>query len=110
MASNKIELSVTVERRSECNITKEMVKEELEVMDELELCCDEGMNDLVDIIWERIVDYLKHCASTLYESECAWDLFTNRGGLDEEEVVKYLIKEVYDDDGPTHCNKCWENT
>jgi hypothetical protein len=113
MAMNKINVKVIVEKRECCSITKEMVQAELEAMDDLERCCDdsEAMRDLVDIIFERIVEYLKNCGNTLDESECGWDLF-NSYGLDDEEVVKYLIKQVFyeNNDGDVlSCSKCWEN-
>jgi hypothetical protein len=67
------------------------------------------MRDLVDIIFERIVEYLKNCGNTIDESDSERNLFNNFG-LDDEEVVKYLIKEVYDEDEDViSCGKCWEN-
>jgi hypothetical protein len=106
---NKINVNVIVERREYCKIDREMVQYELEGMDELERCCDdsEAMSDLVDIIFERIVEHLKTCGSTLNEDELGWGF--GGGDLDEGEVVRYLIKQVYDEDEPILCGKCWEN-
>lgn len=112
MATNKINVKVVVEKRDWTIIDKEMVQEELEAMDDLERCCDdsEAMRDLVDIIFERIVEYLKNCGNTIDESKTGWDLFSGTG-LEDDEVVRYLIKQVYheNEEGAIPCGKCWEN-
>jgi len=109
---NKINVTVIVEKRDEYNITKEEVQEELERFgrqDVLDICCDEAMKELVDDIFERIVQYLKSCGNTLDDSECDWRRYGG-GYLDDSELVRYLIKEVFDDINESIlCSKCSEN-
>jgi hypothetical protein len=58
--------------------------------------------DLLDVIWEKIVDALCKQDCTINEWDTGSNLFGNRGGLDMDEVVRMLIEENYEEAKKEH--------
>ena len=116
--SGEIDMCVMVQRCEYGTITKDMIKRSIRLNDDDydvdrdcncdTYCCLSDSDkadrkcDLLDVIWEKIVEALCNADCTINESDCGSELFGRRGGLDMDEVVRMLIEENWDEAKKEH--------